>query len=85
MNERYWLRVSGFSWHEATKDQFIKAERDAGFRPKYGNGLATSGFGNGSLEGMVTCGEITAEKYPRDPDFVALAQKSSVVAAKPAA
>lgn len=79
MKERYWLRISGHAWQEATKDQFVQAERSAGFRPKPGCGdVATGGFSNGSLQGRVTYGDITDEKYPREPDFVELANKSSI-------
>ncbi len=70
MSARYWLRVNGLAWEEATKDQFIKSERGAGFYPKYGNGLATAGFSGGSVQGRITYGEITAEDYPDEPDFV---------------
>lgn len=80
INERYWLRVSGLAWQEATKDQFIKAERSAGFRPKSGDGVATGGFSCGAIQGRVTYGEITEEKYARDPDFLAVAKASSLTA-----
>ncbi len=82
-DERYWLRISGLAWQEATQEQFMAAERTAGFYPKTGSGVATGGFGNGVIQGRVTYGEITAEKYPHDPDFVALAQKSSVATTQP--
>ncbi len=75
MNERYWLRVSGLAWQEATREQFISAERTAGFRPMSGDGVATGGFCSGALNGRVTYGNVTTEQYPNEPDFVALAQK----------
>lgn len=79
MNERYWLRISGFAWQEATQDQFVNAERACGFYPKFGCGpVATGGFSNRSTEGRVTYGEITTEKYPGEPEFVALANKTTV-------
>ena len=40
-------------WTEVTEEEFIKAERSAGFRPKYGDGVATGGFSNGSISGRV--------------------------------
>lgn len=74
---RYWLRVSGLPWQEATIDQFIAAERAAGFHPKTGNGVATSGFGSGAVEGKTTDGEITeAKRY--DEAFVAIANATVV-------
>ena len=77
MDERYWLKVEDLAWQEATREQFILAERGAGFHPKNGTGVATGGFITGSLQGMITTGEITIEMYPNDPDFVAVANKSA--------
>ena len=76
--ERYWLRVrvSGLPWQEATREQFVQAEREAGFHPKPGCGdVATAGFGNGITEGRVTYGKITEEQYGRDPDFLKAARR----------
>mgnify|MGYP001562460708 CR=1 FL=1 len=71
MEARYWLRVSGLPWQEATLEQFVQAERGAGFRPKPGCGpIATGGFSSGSVEGRVTYGEITKDKYDCDPEFL---------------
>lgn len=51
--ERYFLTVTTKT--EVSKDQFIRAERDAGFFPKNGGeGCATSGFGNDNVQGTVT-------------------------------
>lgn len=53
--ERYWLSFGRDSeWKEVTKEEYISAERSAGFRPKFGNGIATAGFSNGSINGEVT-------------------------------
>jgi len=39
---------------EVTREQFIRAERGAGFRPKYGgDGLATGGFSTGTIRGRI--------------------------------
>ena len=55
MKERYWLSVAGLPKQEATREQFIQAERAAGFRPKGGgNGLATGGFHGGGVSGSIT-------------------------------
>lgn len=54
MTTRYWTRSHPRSlWQECTRDQFITAERSAGFRPKSGNSgdLATGGFSKGSFAG----------------------------------
>lgn len=76
MEERYWLRVAGLPWQEATREQFIQAERAAGLYPKPGCGdVATAGFSAESVEGMVTWGEITEEAYGWDPDFLKVTRK----------
>ena len=76
MDERYWLRENKRAWREATREEFISAERAAGFHPKSGEGVATGGFSNGALEGRVTYGEITKERYGYDPDFLAAVEAS---------
>ena len=40
-------------YQEVTRDEFIQAERCAGFRPKAGNGVATGGFGGGGVSGSI--------------------------------
>ncbi len=55
---RYWLRATDSKdpWQRATEDEFILAERNAGFRPKSGDGVATAGFSSSraAQEGSVT-------------------------------
>lgn len=44
----YWLKsglIPGSTWVKVTKEDWIRAERAAGFRPGYGDGCATGGFG----------------------------------------
>ena len=48
-------------WEEVTKEQWIEAEREAGFRPKmasdhprYMNTYATAGFSAGFVSGTIT-------------------------------
>jgi len=72
---RYWLRTSGLQWQEATEEQFIQAERTAGFFPKSGCGVATGGFNSGALKGRVTYGKITKKNYGWDPDFLKVAKQ----------
>ncbi|MCB9802943.1 hypothetical protein H6761_02915 [Candidatus Nomurabacteria bacterium] len=64
--ERYWLRVGKLPWHELTREEFVRAERNAGFRPKPGCGdLATDGFSSGNVQGRITYGEITEIMNPK--------------------
>jgi len=60
--ETYWLKCSGESYYrKVTKEEWIKAERQAGFRPKcaytdpdYMKICATGGFGGNGVEGKIT-------------------------------
>ena len=52
---KYFLKAS-FSDNEkeVTQDEFVRAEQNAGFHPKYGCGpVATGGFSNGTISGRV--------------------------------
>lgn len=81
MNERYWLKAGDLAWQECTQEQFVHAERSAGFRPKEGCGpVATGGFGSGDRYGRVTYGEITEQKYGHDPEFLKIALTSRLPA-----
>lgn len=52
--DKYFIEVKGFGEKEVTKEEFIKFERQAGFRPKNGCGdVATGGFCSGSISGRV--------------------------------
>jgi hypothetical protein len=78
LTERYWLRIDqpGMPWQRVTRDQFIRAERAAGFRPKFGGDrLATSGFGAGGVVGRVTNGPV-AGTYAFDAEFLNVALPS---------
>jgi hypothetical protein len=71
MKDRYWLQTGTLAWQEATREQFIQAERNAGFHPKPGCGdIATAGFSGRSTKGRITHGEITEEQYGWDPEFL---------------
>ena len=62
--ETYWLKANGIpgsTWQKVSKEHWIKAERQAGFRPKLWSGdpnymkvCATAGFGNGQISGSIT-------------------------------
>ena len=55
VKRRYYLK--GFwqkRFKEVSKEEYIRAERNAGFRSKFGdNEVATAGFGNGNIQGRV--------------------------------
>jgi len=71
--KRYWLKVGSADWREVNEEQFIKAERDAGFCPRDGDGLATGGFSTtigGGICGRITRGEIDRREYKDDPEFL---------------
>lgn len=55
MVEKYYLKGSWETeYTEVTQEEFIRAERAAGFHPKYGCGpCATGGFSSGSVSGKV--------------------------------
>lgn len=60
----HWLKASaipGSTWVKVSKEDWIKAERAAGFRPKLWSGdpeytktYATGGFSNGQISGTMT-------------------------------
>jgi hypothetical protein len=50
---KYFLTFGRAEEREVTQEEFIKAERQCGFRPKYGDGVATGGFGSGMIHGRV--------------------------------
>ncbi|MCK1479353.1 hypothetical protein IVB27_32585 [Bradyrhizobium sp. 197] len=63
--EKYWLKanaIPGATWSEVSKEDWINAERAAGFRPKLWSGdpgymttCATGGFSNSAdISGTIT-------------------------------
>ena len=60
MTDRYFLKYGRGSWIGVTKEEFIRAEREAGFYPKGYNYLrgegadvcATGGFGVGGIDSV---------------------------------
>lgn len=52
-SQRFFLSHPAFGEKEVTKEEFIAAERAAGFFPKSGSGVATGGFGSGDILGRV--------------------------------
>ncbi len=59
--EAYYLKTGRQAgWQRVTKEQFIQAERAAGFRPKcasadpaYATTCATAGFSGGGVSGQI--------------------------------
>lgn len=53
----YWLKadaIPGSTWQKVSKEDWIKAERAAGFRPKSGDGCATGGWSSmGQISGTI--------------------------------
>lgn len=74
-NDRYFLKPQHFGeWVEVPMRKFVLAERDAGFRPKYGGpGVATGGFIGNGMMGRVLLPGATAEAYASDPEFCKVA------------
>lgn len=62
--EKFWLKATGIpgsQWVEVTKEEWIRAERRAGFRPSvpswtddYMTTCATGGFGGSGISGART-------------------------------
>jgi len=59
--DRYYLKADWQEdWQEVSKEKWIQAERNAGFRPKYSSDdprymttCATSGFGGNGISGKI--------------------------------
>jgi len=55
MSARYYLKTDWQNdWVEVSLEEFVKAERAAGFCNKAGGPTATGGFSSGSVTGRVT-------------------------------
>lgn len=62
MEKRYYLEANGLK-RQVSKEEWIKAERAAGFRSKFGDDSeATGGFSNGSVSGSISYGEPKQEE-----------------------
>lgn len=59
--KKYYLKGNWESgWTEVTKDDWIRAERSAGFRSKFGDDHeATGGFSGGGISGRIEYVEET--------------------------
>lgn len=60
MVERYMLKAPFTDWIEVSQEEWIKAERNAGFRPRcaitdprYMTECATGGFGSANIQGKI--------------------------------
>ena len=70
MSLHYYIKRNGGAWAEVSEEEFILAEREAGFVPKSGCGpLATAGFGingpQGSMDGKIEYD--SPEDYLQEP------------------
>lgn len=56
--DRYFLKLDGYAWEEATKESYVQAERRAGFRNTLGQPEepATTSFSGGSVNGRLCYG-----------------------------
>lgn len=55
MTPKYYLGAIGLPEQEVSKEEFIRAERAAGFRSKFPGQPATGGFSGGGMSGRVVC------------------------------
>lgn len=73
-NDRYFLKTDVHPWLEVTFEQFLQAERNAGFRSHGGPGtLATGGFTGGGVSGRVISATATRDSYDWDEAFMNVA------------
>lgn len=88
MSERYYLALAGHpdSKQEVSKEEWIRAERGAGFRPKGEDRgqPATAGFGNGQVRGTieyVVPAKPNRFEYPESPGdcYVDLDESNMIV------
>lgn len=79
MNVRYFVRALSLPWAEVSMEDFVRAERAAGFHNTLGRPdlPATGGFGNGSMQGCVVYDVNTADQYGWDPELQAVAFPSA--------
>ncbi|EFU5438376.1 hypothetical protein HT774_004154 [Salmonella enterica] len=59
--QRYFLSHPAFGEKEVTQEEFISAERAAGFYPKSGSGVATGGFSCGDIRGRTELSRLEEE------------------------
>jgi hypothetical protein len=70
--ERWFLKGIVGTWIEVSKEEWIRAERSAGFRPKGEDRgqPATGGFGSNAINGRRINDESQRpEQYNWDPEF----------------
>ncbi len=89
-HNRYFLKTGDeATWRGVTRREWIRAERNAGFRPKmdlddprYDDTLATGGFSTsagGGIEGrVIDMRHYKPEDYAFDPSFPKLTETSCV-------
>ena len=75
MNNRYFLKTEWTPWKEVTKEQWVGAERRAGFINTLGtpDEPGTSGFGGHGISGMIIYHNTKPEEYSWNPEFCKVA------------
>lgn len=74
-HHRHFLRFGDGPWKEVTQEEWISAERSAGFHPKGEDRgqYATAGFGGNHVNGRTLSNQATEDQYAWDPAFCAVA------------
>lgn len=62
MTEHYFIQYGKSNpYRQVTREEWIKAERTAGFYPKFGSGPATGGFSGHGVSGVAVYGDLNEE------------------------
>ena len=62
MAKRFWIKMNKGPWQEVTSDKFTQIENEQ--RAIFESGIIPS------FKSLVTYGEITAERFSDDPEFL---------------
>lgn len=63
--EEYYLQIADGPRQRVSQEEFVSAERAAGFRPKPGCGpVATGGFSSGPIRGSVDFPQTITHSFP---------------------
>ena len=71
----YWFKAANCDWKKVSKEDYIQAERNAGFKSKKGpDFVATDSFSSSitNTRGRITYASNTPEQYDWDPDFASV-------------
>ena len=75
MSDRYFLKTDWTNWKEVTKEQWVRAERSAGFHNTMGqpDEPGTGGFSAYGVCGKLLYEYATPESYKWDPELCKVA------------